>query len=906
MPVAFAERLDRFGDRPALVVPAPDGGADPAASVTVSYTDLARLAGAARRALGGTRRLVLLEPVPTLDCVVTYLGALAGGHVVLLCPDGATAARERLVEQYDPDVVARRAAQGAGPVWTVEERRPGTAHTLHPDLALLLGTSGSAGSPKLVRLGADGVAANAGSVADSLGITADDRAVTTLPLAYCYGLSVLHSHLARGASLVLSERSVLDEPFWRTVAEHRVTNLAGVPYTFDLLERAGFADRHCPALRLVTQAGGRMAPDRVREVAALGRRHGWDLVVMYGQTEATARMACMPAGLAARYPQAVGRAVPGGTLRVLARGTGQGPDDAPEAAPGEVGEIVYEGPNVMLGYAHGPADLALGRTTTRLRTGDLGRVGPDGLLQVTGRTSGFVKVLGVRIDLARVDENLADLGLTALADGADDRLDVAVEGCAHPAMVRSLLASELALPPSAVRVVGVDALPRTPNGKPDRAAVGRLVEAAAAPAGCCAADDAARACTAACGSRARTAAATADAGDGDGDGDVVTAPDRTARLVALYAEMLDRPDAGPASTFTGLGGDSLSYVALSVRLEDELGTPPDGWATTAVADLARSAAPRRSAWARVETAVLLRCLAIVAVVGTHANLFTLRGGAHLLLAVAGYNAARFTFTATGAGEHLRRVGRTLSRVVVPTVVWVGGLAVVGVYPWTTALLVNGPLGPDDWGRAWHYWFVEALVWILVATAALLAVPAVRRARAGHPFAVAVGLVGVGLLPRFDVVRVDTGPERGTPQYVFWLFALGWATAEARTVRQRLIVSGAAAVAVPGFFDNPARDAVVLVGVLALLWVPAVRLPRVVTPLVGILASSSLYIYLTQWQVFPALRDVPALALAASLLVGVAAWTLAERLRRVLPSPRPVDPHPLTVPARTPDPARRTS
>lgn len=891
MGVRFVEQLAGFGDRTALVVPAPDGGAGPAACVRVSYADLAALVEQARQAFGGTRRLVLLEAAATLDAVVAYLGALAGGHPVLLAPDGATTALDRLAQQYDPDVTVRTATGHR-----LEEHRPGTAHDLHPDLALLLGTSGSSGSPKLVRLSAAGVDANARSVAQALGLTADDRALTTLPLAYCYGLSVLHSHLAVGAGVVLSGWSVLDEELWRAVGTHGVTNLAGVPHTFDLLDRAGFAERHCPALRLVTQAGGRMAPDRVRDVAALGARRGFDLVVMYGQTEATARMACLPAGTAARRPDAVGVAVPGGRIRVLT--SDEGTDDV-EAAPGEVGEVVYEGPNVMLGYAHSPADLALGRTTHRLRTGDLGRVAADGLLELTGRRSNLVKVAGMRVDLERVDADLAELGLAGLASGTDGRLDVAVECCAHPAMVRSLLASSLSLPPSAVRVVAVDALPRTTSGKPDRAAVTGLADAVTVPARCLAAG-----CVEGC----------PPAPERPADG-----ADLTARLVALYAEMLDRPDTDETSTFTSLGGDSLSYVALSVRLEDALGDLPDGWATTPVRDLARQARTRTRwagvSWARVETGVVLRCLAIIAVVGTHANLFTLRGGAHLLLAVAGFQAARFTFARTVSGtatttrtaDHARRTLRTLRRIAVPTVAWVGGLAAVGLYPWTTALLLTSVAGPDRWGPAWHYWFVEALVWILAATGLLLAVPAVRAVRDATPFAFAVGLVAVGLLPRFDVVHVWTGPERGTAQYVFWLFALGWAVAEARTTRQRLVVSALAAASVPGFFDAPGRDAVVLAGILALTWIPAVRLPRATTGVVGVVASSSLFTYLTQWQVFPHLRDVPLVALVVCLAVGAATWALAERLRRAVAAGqdhRTPSPH-QGEPREAPDPRPRS-
>ena len=253
--------------------------------------------------------------------------------------------------------------------------REHTSHELHPDLTLLLSTSGSTGSPKLVRLCAESLLANAESIVEALGIRATDVAATTLPLHYCYGLSVLHSHLLVGASLLLTERSVVDEEFWADVATHSVTTFPGVPHTYDLLERSGFADRDVPSLRYLTQAGGRMAPERVGELVALGRRKGFDLVVMYGQTEATARIAVLPPDLAEVAPGAIGRPVPGGRLSLR---------PVPGAEEG-TGELVYEGPNVMLGYAETPADLALGRTTDVLATGDLGRLRPDGLWEVVGR-----------------------------------------------------------------------------------------------------------------------------------------------------------------------------------------------------------------------------------------------------------------------------------------------------------------------------------------------------------------------------------------------------------------------------------------------------------------------------------------------------------------------------------------
>ncbi|MGN6575029.1 MAG: AMP-binding protein [Nocardioides sp.] len=238
----FWSRLAAYGDRPALV--SDDG--------TVTYADLADRVREVADRLGPSRRLVLLAGANRADAVVVYLAALAGGHPVLLVPGDHRAHVESVVQAYDPDVVVTDGQ--------LDERRPGTAHDLHPDLALLLSTSGSTGSPKLVRLSHENLAANAEAIADYLAIRPSDVAATTLPMHYCYGLSVINSHLAVGASLLLTELSVVDSCFWDAVRAHRVSTFAGVPYTFDLLDRVGFAEMDLPSLRYVTQAGGGGGP----------------------------------------------------------------------------------------------------------------------------------------------------------------------------------------------------------------------------------------------------------------------------------------------------------------------------------------------------------------------------------------------------------------------------------------------------------------------------------------------------------------------------------------------------------------------------------------------------------------------------------------------------------------------
>ncbi len=830
--MAFAARLAQFGERVAVRT----------SDETVTYSALARLVTARSAALGSTRRLVLVAGANRLDPLVTYLAALAAGHPVILVPGDNPGNVEAVISAYDPDVVA-------GPGGGLAERRAGTAHDLHPDLALLLSTSGSTGSPKLVRLSVDNVQANAESIATYLSIRPSDVAATTLPMHYCYGLSVINSHLLAGASLMLTSSSVVDGCFWEEFRAAGATTFAAVPYTFDLLDRVGFDEMDLPSLRYVTQAGGRLAPDRVRHYADLGRRRGWDLFVMYGQTEATARMAYLPPDLALTSPGAVGVPVPGGSFHL---------EPLPElpltrsGAP-DVGELVYEGPNVMLGYAETPADLALGRVTTSLRTGDVARRTPEGLFEIVGRRNRFAKIFGLRIDLDEVERVYADEGMLVACAAAEaasgERLVVAVSDDAGPvdvARVAAVAVEHVGLPAGAVAVCPVHAVPRLPNGKPDYRAVAALARCSP-----------------------------------EGPRETVTSrtPGTTgARLREVYADVLRREVVRDEDTFVSLEGDSLSYVEMSIRVEEVLGHLPPNWHVTPIGELAPHDGKARRGRS-LEVNVLLRALAIVAIVGTHANLFTVVGGAHVLLGVAGFNFGRFHLTGAVRTDRIRHLGSSIARIAVPSMVVIGIVATcTRGLGWRNALLVNGVVGPPTWTEpAWHYWFIEALVHTLLALTVVMALPGVDRAERRWSFWLPMTLAGLGLLTRYEVVELMGGDAIHRANVVFWLFALGWATVKATATWQRVLVSAVVVATVPGFFDDPAREAVVVAGLLALVWVRSVRVPSWAGRLAGALASASLYIYLVHWQVYPHLEDeLPWLATVLSLLTGILLWRAVER------------------------------
>jgi acyl-coenzyme A synthetase/AMP-(fatty) acid ligase len=833
--VPFAADLAGHGDRPAILTD----------NFTLTYRELADRVDALALRLGTQRRLVALAAANDVDSLVAYLAALVAGHPLILLPEDKPAALESLVAAYDPDVVLR----SANGQTLFEERRAGTRHELHPDLALLLSTSGSTGSPKLVRLSATNLQANAESIAEYLNIGPADRAATTLPMSYCYGLSVINSHLLRGAGLVLTDLSVVDPCFWELFRTGGATSFAAVPYTFELLERVGFAGMDLPGLRYVTQAGGRLAPERVQGYAELGRRKGWELFVMYGQTEATARMAYLPPGLAAEHPGAIGIPVPGGAFRI-------------EPVPGlEHGELVYTGPNVMLGYAETPEDLGAGRTVHELRTGDLARKHPAGVYEVVGRRSRFVKIVGLRVDLGRVERILADLGVEAASAGTDQGLVVAVEGSHDTQLLAKVLAQGIGLPRAALELHAVEHLPRLATGKVDYPAVLALSEP---------------------GLSKPAFSETGLASPGPGSGaDPAVGPDDVRRI---FRDTLERRDIGGGDTFVSLGGDSLSYVAASVRLEQLLGHLPPDWHVTQVRDLEQHTGKKpagkvRRFFAPLETSIVLRSVAIVLIVSTHVGLMKWPGMAHVLMAVAGYNFARFQLS----GERLPRCRRqltSLARVAVPSMAFIGvACLITDRYTLANVLLLNSVIGPEAVTTQWHFWFIEVLVYILLGMTALLAIPWADRAERRFPLLFPLAVTGLALLPRYDIV--DPGIPHPSP--TLWLFALGWAIARTRTWVQRCAVSVLAILTVPGyFFGDTHRELTLAAGILLLTWLPAIPVPKGLQRLAVLLASASLYTYLVHWLVYPLLDATsPALAVAASLAAGVAYWALCTRVMGLL-------------------------
>ena len=416
--------------------------------------------------------LIGSNDIPTLTC---YLAALDCGAVPLLLGQGLAANQlDRLIQTYDPRFVfisdgASWNRDNTKEKWRLGEygfyqRENVASKVLHEDLALLMATSGSTGSPKLVRLSFRNIIKNAESIIQYLRITAKERAITSLPFNYSYGLSVINSHLRAGASLVLSNKTLTDKSFWQQIRDHQVTSFAGVPYSYEMLLKLRFGQIEMSSVKTLTQAGGRLGPIKMGQVQKICNEKGINFFPMYGQTEATARIAYLAPKDIETKLGSIGKAIPGGQLWL------EGENGERIDTIGTIGELVYTGPNVSMGYAECPEDLALGDLNQGvLRTGDLARQDEDGYFFIEGRRNRFLKIFGIRVSLDAVEEITANKGLKCAAHGVDDRLVLFVVESPQIDLkaVKAEIAHSLSLHHSAVQVRFLPELPRLHTGKVD-------------------------------------------------------------------------------------------------------------------------------------------------------------------------------------------------------------------------------------------------------------------------------------------------------------------------------------------------------------------------------------------------------------------------------------------------------
>ena len=340
-------------------------------------------------------------------------------------------------------------------------------------LAVLLTTSGSTGNPKLVRISAKNLITNADAIVNYLNLTDSERPLLHLPVSYTYGFSILTSHLRVGATIFCTDESIISRKFWSYLKQSGCTSLPGVPFTYSMLKKLHFEQMDLPELRTLTQAGGKLSPELQREFGEWALQNNRQFCVMYGQTEATARMSYLPPSRVLEKIGSVGIPIPGGSFQIV--------DDEGKIVTSvkTVGNLIYEGPNVALGYAMNDTDLASDDTFNgRLDTGDLAYRDDDDFFYLAGRKDRYVKMYGNRVNLDDIEKLVSRFHGQAACLGREDLITIFLfdDPGLDATKIKQSLTQATNINSKGFRVVVLDEVPLNFNGKLDYRKLAEVID----------------------------------------------------------------------------------------------------------------------------------------------------------------------------------------------------------------------------------------------------------------------------------------------------------------------------------------------------------------------------------------------------------------------------------------------
>ncbi|MGZ4055043.1 MAG: AMP-binding protein [Bacteroidia bacterium] len=335
---------------------------------------------------------------------------------------------------------------------------------IHPDVKILLSTSGTTGSPKFVKLSDENFYQNALSIIDYLPINKNDVTPLNLSINYSYGLSILTTNSIAGGQIICSLDDILNKTFWENFEKYGFTSLAGVPYTYEVLNRIGFTQKKHPTLKYLTQAGGKLSNKLISLFADFSTNNSIPLYIMYGQTEATARMSYLQPDMISNKLGSIGKPIKNGAFSIEK----------------DTNELMYSGPNIFGGYAECINDLSTFDINTKLRTGDVAKVDEQGYYYITGRIKRFAKILGSRINLDELEAQLKDNfdNITFICLGLNDK-SIFI-GFTDPDLsdneIREYIKDKFKIHHSFIKIKFIEHLPLTANGKINYSELSRLYE----------------------------------------------------------------------------------------------------------------------------------------------------------------------------------------------------------------------------------------------------------------------------------------------------------------------------------------------------------------------------------------------------------------------------------------------
>ena len=417
------------------------------------------------------RPLVFVVANNSYDCLTGYVGMLRANAVVALINDSINETIFKdLLKNFKPSIIYQPQNMFSFEInwkqglkmgkYVLYETNFDIDYQINDDLSLLLMTSGSTGSPEFVRLSHSNIYSNTKSICDYLKISNKDVAITTLPMSYSFGISIINTHLFMGASLVLTDASLMEKKFWDLISRYKVTTFSGVPYTFEMLKKLKFENIHLPTINYITQAGGKLRNDLLEYFSYVNAKNNVEFVVMYGQTEASPRMSYLPSEMLQSKIGSIGIPIPNGKFYLV--------DNEHQIVnePNIEGELIYEGKNVCMGYARDCYDLEKNDLNKGiLKTGDMAKVDSDGYYYITGRKKRFLKIFGNRVSLDQIEQKINEAGYDCACVGTDDYMKIYTTEKSYVQKIQDYIGKYFDINKSGFSIICINTIPRNHSGK---------------------------------------------------------------------------------------------------------------------------------------------------------------------------------------------------------------------------------------------------------------------------------------------------------------------------------------------------------------------------------------------------------------------------------------------------------
>jgi len=418
----FFKKLESFKKKAALILEN---------NKVVTYSELLLGANKISKIIDAEKKLIFLLGRNDLETITAYISFINKGHVVAFLDFRINKVfLKRLVKLYKPNYIFSEKEKMTTinlynsilkfKSYILYKRKRNTKNILNKDLMLLMSTSGTTGSPKFVKQSYLNINSNTKNIIQYLNIKNKDITITSLPISYVYGLSVINTHLQVGATIVLTNYSMIEKKFWNLIKDHKVNNLSGVPYNYSIIEK--ISKKGLPSsLKYTTQAGGRMNHVLLKKIIEVYKKNKIKLIQMYGAAEATSRMSYLKWKFAEKKIGSIGKSIPGGSFYLIDK-----KGKKINRKTNRKGELIYQGKNVCMGYAKNLKDLSLADSNKGiLKTGDIASEDSEGFFYIEGRKNRYIKIYGIRVNLSELEAILSKKGIDVIMqEGEENKINL--------------------------------------------------------------------------------------------------------------------------------------------------------------------------------------------------------------------------------------------------------------------------------------------------------------------------------------------------------------------------------------------------------------------------------------------------------------------------------------------------